>query len=130
MGNVIQPGASPNSESPKTFKQKDKEWIEDKLTETFGYKHYIRDASCQLACGLLAIETIKSLGCVSVMDDYSDDRIYEVDFESYEDANTFAQTNAFEIRCTEYKDENGKSVKYQAQKEAVQDEFENEKDED
>ena len=44
-------------------------------------------------------------------------------FESYDDANRFAKANALEVRCIEYKDENGKSVKYQAQKEVVQNEF-------
>ena len=47
-------------------------------------------------CGLFTIETIKGLTGVSVMNDYSDDKIYEVDFESYDDANKFAKANAFE----------------------------------
>ena len=104
----------------QSFVEEDKEWVKYKLTTTFGYKHYIRDASCQLACGLFAIEIMKSLACISVMNDDSDDKIYEVVFESYDDANKFAKANALEVRCIEYKDENGKSVKYQAQKEAVQ----------
>ena len=107
----------------QSFVEEDKEWVKYKLTNTFGYKHYIRDASCQLACGLFAIEIMKSLACVSVMNDDSDDKIYEVVFESYDDANRFAKANALEVRCIEYKDENGKSVKYQAQKEVVQNEF-------
>ena len=40
-------------------------------------------------------------------------KIYEVDFESYDDANKFAKAKA-EVRWIEYK-----SVKYQAQKEVV-----------
>ena len=102
----------------QSFVEEDKEWVKYKLTCTFGYKHYIRDASCQLACGLFAIEIMKSLTCVSVMNDDSDDKIYEVDFESYDDANKFAKANALEVRCIDY----GKSVKYQAQKEVVQNE--------
>ena len=97
--------------------KEDKEWISKNVISTLKFTHRIMDASrCQIACGILATEAIKNLSNVTVKNDDSDDKIYEVQFETYDEANSFKKTNAFVLECADFKDKDGKTVKYQKEK--------------
>ena len=56
------------------------------------------------------------LSNITVKNDDSDDKIYEVQFETYDEANSFKKTNAFILECADFKDKDGKTVKYQKEK--------------